>query len=401
MSLTTPNALNSGVPENLPVLSRPREGAVFAGVCAGVARRLGVSVAAVRVFAVVATIIFAGLGAALYAAGLLLMPREGEQFGPLPKAVPALRRWPIGWLAALVVLIIVVAAWATGIGPALVPAAIIGLILWVVVFRPRQAAHTTQVEPTPFERAADAWRVRLAEKQVPGFEQAPVEPRWQQPYTDPSDRWVSDGQPLLPAVATPRRPRNWRLWGVTLALAGTFTAAVALANIVFGLPAGPLAYLGAVLAALGITGLLAARYGRPPLFAAATIVAMVLAATQFLPHPGSVGEVTRSITNEADLPATVTLGAGSVDLNLNDLQLTSSRTLTIDIGAGEVVVNLPDHLRTQVEWQVGAGEATVAGRDIDGLNLADSLNLTPSGAPDQPVLTLNIRVGTGNVEVKP
>jgi hypothetical protein len=109
---------------------------------------MGISVAAVRVFAVITTIIFAGLGAALYAAGLLLMPREGEEFGPLPKAVPALRRWPIGWLAALVVLIIAVTAWATGIGPALVPAAVIGLILWAVVFRPRQAAHITPVSYT-------------------------------------------------------------------------------------------------------------------------------------------------------------------------------------------------------------------------------------------------------------
>ena len=387
------------MPENLPVLSRPHDGAVFAGVCAGVARRLGVSVVAVRVFAVIATIVFAGLGAALYLAGMLLMPREGEPFGPLPKAVPALRRWPIGWLAAVVVLIIVAVAWATGIGPALVPAAIIGLILWAVVFRPRQARSVTQVEPTPFERAADAWRVRLAEQHVPGFEQTPTEARWQQPYTDPSDRLVSDGDPLLPAV--PRQPRSWRLWGVALALAGSFTAGVALLNMWFGLPATPLAYIGAVLAALGITSLLAARFGRPPLLVPATIIAIVMAASQFMPHPGSVGDVTRTISDEADLPDAVTLGAGSVNLNLNDLQLTSSRALTIDVGAGEVIVDLPDHVRTQVQWQVGAGEALVVGRSTDGLNVADSINLTPSGAPDQPVLTLNIRVGTGDLEVKP
>jgi phage shock protein PspC (stress-responsive transcriptional regulator) len=371
-------------------------------VCAGVARRLGVSVAAVRVFAVVATIIFAGLGAALYAAGLLLMPREGEQFGPLPKAVPALRRWPIGWLAALVVLIIVVAAWATGIGPALVPAAVIGLILWAVVFRPRQAAHITQAEPTPFERAADAWRVRLGEQQVPGFEQAAPTPTWQQPYTDPSDRLVSDGQPLLPAVPVrPRQPRNWRLWGVGLTLAGSFTTGVLLLNIAFGLPATPLAYLGAVLAALGITGVIGARYGRPPLFVPATIVAVVMAATHLVPSPGSVGEVDRTITSEADLPAALTLGAGSVNLNLNDLQLTSSRTITIDVGAGEVKVNLPDRLRSQVRWHVGAGEALVVGKDTSGLNVDDNIDLTPSGAGPEPVLTVNVRIGTGDLEVTP
>ncbi len=384
------------------MLNRPRQGAVFAGVCAGVARRLGMPVGAVRAIVVITTIIFAGLGAALYLAGLLVMPREGEEFGPLPKAVPAFRRWPIGWLAALVVLIIAVTVWATGIGPALVPAAVIGLILWAVVFRPRQAAHITQAEPTPFERAADAWRVRLGEQQVPGFEQNAPTPTWQQPYTDPSDRLVSDGQPLLPAVPVrPRQPRNWRLWGVGLTLAGSFTAAVLLLNIAFGLPATPLAYLGAVLAALGITGVIGARYGRPPLFIPATIVAVVMAATHLVPAPGSVGEVDRTITSEADLPTALTLGAGSVNLNLNDLQLTSSRTITIDVGAGEVKVNLPDRLRSQVRWHVGAGEASVVGKDTNGLNIDDNIDLTPSGAGPEPALTVNVRIGTGDLEVTP
>jgi phage shock protein PspC (stress-responsive transcriptional regulator) len=392
-------ALNGGVPEQLPVISRPREGAVFAGVCAGLARRMGVQPIVLRVIAVVTAVALGGLGLALYIAGFLLLPREGEQYGPLSKAIPALRRWPKGLLIALVVVASILITWGTGGGPALVPAMVIGLVLWFGVFRPRAQASTRTAEPTPFERAADAWRVRLAEQQVPGFETAVDEPRWEQPYTDPSDRLVSDSQPLLPAVAEP--PRSWRLWGLTLALAGIGTGTVALLGLAFGLPASPLAYFGAILAALGITGLVAARYGRPPLLVPAIIVAAALAAAQLVPNTGPVTDYSQVVTEEAQLPGTVKLSAGNVDLDLSRLNLTRDQTVTIEVGAGDVQLNLPDQASSTVNWRVGAGDANLLGQGQEGFNLTDSLRSTPGGATAGPVLTINLKLGAGSLEVKP
>jgi phage shock protein PspC (stress-responsive transcriptional regulator) len=58
-------------------LTRPRQGRMLAGVCAGVANYLKVDPAIVRFAAVVLAIFTAGTAALVYAAGWILMPEEG------------------------------------------------------------------------------------------------------------------------------------------------------------------------------------------------------------------------------------------------------------------------------------------------------------------------------------
>jgi phage shock protein PspC (stress-responsive transcriptional regulator) len=388
-----PRLLTGGVPDQLPVLNRPREGAVIGGVCAALAQRLGIEAKVLRIVAVVTAIAFSGLGIALYIAGLLLIPRVGEQYGPLAKAIPAVRSWPRGLLAALVVTGSVAVTWGSGGGPVLVPVVVVGVIVWFTVFRNRHRSRTTTVpEPTPFERAADAWRVRLAEQEVPGFEKAALQQRWEQPYTDPSDQLVSDQPTPLPVVA---RKRSWRLWAVALVLIGVGTLTVAVLGIA-GWPATSLAYASAVLAALGITGLLAARLGRPPLFLLATIIAAVVMLTQLAPNPGSM-ELNSAITDPAKLPASYELAAGEVDLDLSNLALTEDRNLSIKVGAGDVRVKLPRAASSELSWKVGVGEATVPDHENNGLSLTGSQLV--GTATSGPTLHLAIEVGAGDLEV--
>lgn len=56
-------------------LSRPRRGKVIAGVCAGIARRLGVSASLVRLLFVV-SLLLPGPQILLYAALWILLPRD-------------------------------------------------------------------------------------------------------------------------------------------------------------------------------------------------------------------------------------------------------------------------------------------------------------------------------------
>ena len=56
-------------------LSRPRRGKVIAGVCAGIARRLGVSASLVRLVFVV-SLVLPGPQVLLYAALWILLPRD-------------------------------------------------------------------------------------------------------------------------------------------------------------------------------------------------------------------------------------------------------------------------------------------------------------------------------------
>jgi phage shock protein C len=58
-------------------LTRPRQGRMVAGVCAGVANYLKVDPAIVRLAAVVLAIFTAGTAALVYLAGWILMPEEG------------------------------------------------------------------------------------------------------------------------------------------------------------------------------------------------------------------------------------------------------------------------------------------------------------------------------------
>ncbi|WP_426562890.1 PspC domain-containing protein [Angustibacter sp. McL0619] len=56
-------------------LTRPREGRMLGGVCAGVAQYTGVDVTVVRLLAV-ASCLFGLAGVVVYLAGVILMPQE-------------------------------------------------------------------------------------------------------------------------------------------------------------------------------------------------------------------------------------------------------------------------------------------------------------------------------------
>jgi phage shock protein PspC (stress-responsive transcriptional regulator) len=60
---------------SIPTLSRPRQGRLIAGVCAGIARRLGWNTTLVRVLTVVA-LIFGGAPLVAYVVLWILMPND-------------------------------------------------------------------------------------------------------------------------------------------------------------------------------------------------------------------------------------------------------------------------------------------------------------------------------------
>jgi phage shock protein PspC (stress-responsive transcriptional regulator) len=79
MNTTTAGAGSATVTDHSPSrpLSRPAEGAMLAGVAAGLARYLDADVTLVRII-MVALFLITGSGAALYIAAWLLIPRDGQ-----------------------------------------------------------------------------------------------------------------------------------------------------------------------------------------------------------------------------------------------------------------------------------------------------------------------------------
>jgi len=398
--LRTPSAaLNGLVPDNLPVLSRPRDGAMLGGVCAGLARKWQVDPNLLRI-AVVVLVFFGGLGLAAYGAGLLLMPRDGQGELPVRRLLPFTRSWPTAGVVAATIGVLALLTGLPSNGIGLGPLAVI-FAVWFFGFRNHGTRSTAPVpEPTPFERQAEAWRDRLAEQQTPGFAPAqlaaaqPVQ-QWTQPYTDPADVAVRDNLP--PAVVADRRRRN-RLWLLAGGLSLLGIVLVTLAGVVFGLPLGPLPYAAAFLGALGITLVAATKVGRPSLMLPVTVLTAVLTVALMLPVPASVGEHVQAYTNPADLPASIELGAGEVSLDLTELDLTTDEHLSIKLGAGEVTLDLPIDTTSVVTYRIGAGQFGGPGYPNEGVDISGSEQFDfGSGTP---VLRIDVEVGMGEVTVR-
>ncbi|MEA4943206.1 MAG: PspC domain-containing protein [Propionicimonas sp.] len=388
--------------ENLPV-RRAGGDAVVAGVCAGLARRWNVDPNLLRIAVVVLSFV-SGLGAIAYGACIALLPREGEAEAPVRRLLPFTRSWST---PALVVAVIGAGVGAFALlggfsGGAVFPMLVV-LGLWLLIARKRgQTAQTRTAEPTPFERAAEAWQHRLIEHQqqigalpVPA---TPVAPTTM--HLAAEGRPVAAGGELVPAA---RRRGPARLWWLALGLAAVGTGSVAMLGLSPAFHSPALPYLAAVLLSLGITLLVATWRGRPRLMGTVTVVVMLSTlltmAGPALTRFGPPGDRALTISSAADLPAQVSSIAGDVTLDLTDLTLTEDTTLQVSLGAGDIDVKLPVGTRSQVDWTVNAGQATVVGTEYDGLAQSGSREIA-TGKADGPTLRLEINVGAGNLTVR-
>jgi phage shock protein PspC (stress-responsive transcriptional regulator) len=142
-------------------LRRDPDHAVVAGVCAGLARRLGVDPILLRVAAVVLTAA-GGAGAGLYALGWVLLPTDGGR--PAPADRLALRRdtWMVVAGAALLALtgLLLLRQWGIWLSDALVWPALLATVGGAVLWR--------QSTPPPLEEAP-----RRAGGAVPGVRLPP------------------------------------------------------------------------------------------------------------------------------------------------------------------------------------------------------------------------------------
>jgi Putative stress-responsive transcriptional regulator len=397
------------MPDNLPVLTRPADTKMLAGVCAGVARRLGVEPTVVRVAAVLAAIFLGGLGIVAYLAGIALMPKDGQQVMPVRRWLPFTQHWPTAGVIAAVFGVAALVLYAGGFsGIGIGPAAII-FAIWFFGFRKRQPGPSGHrpVEPTPFERASDAWRVRLAEQQTPGFESpsllavpaqptapVPLEQRWEQPYTDQQRDLVVADNPAPEVQRRPHRPRGrWSGWLPALAFAAIGVGLVSMFGGVGSLP-----YTAAILVAFGLALVISSRRRRPPLLLPATLVAAIATTTMMFPvQTGKVGNFDVSYTSGSELPGRIDYSAGDVRVDLGALRLSQDQSLSIDVGAGQVALVLPKNARTQLVWSVGAGEYSEFGSATSGAGISGSTNV--SDPADSPTLTINLKVGVGEVQV--
>lgn len=435
----------------LTPLRRASSGAVLGGVCAGLARRWQVDPTVLRI-AMVLLGLLGGVGIALYVGAVLLVPREGGTGFPLHRLAPFTRSWPpaaaIGAVVCLGVLIMAVVGSWLPFGMA--PAVGLGFLWYFGFYRRRQpgaggsdsgadavgpAASGVQLPAAPprtdFERAAAAWRERVAQEregrrepvdtgagdvhagaptaseplyEPTPFHQGPLNDpyptqRLPEPATPPTPPAVPNWTPPAP-VARRRRPR-W-VWPLVLVLTGSALATLTVLSSVFGVVVPPLAYAGVVVGSLGLGLLISAFTGRRargllPLALLAALVTVVMT----LPSArigGPVGDQTYSYTTMAQLPASgQNHGAGSPTLDLSALAITESRTFEFSQGVGETTVKLPATGNVIVQWSVGLGEYNGPDGHREGADLSGEYRRITD--PTAPTLTLVLHAGVGELAV--
>jgi hypothetical protein len=128
-----------------------------------------------------------------------------------------------------------------------------------------------------------------------------------------------------------------------------------------------------------------------------TAIALVTSVT---PMPVSVtaGDRIHTVTDLVELDPSYSLGAGTLTLDLRDLELPPGTTqLRASVSLGELVVRVPDAVTVTGTGQTFAGEVVGFGRTTEGLAPRQALDEPGVGAG--PILDLELRTGLGRIEV--
>src|SRR5688572_1353764 len=300
-------------------LTRSRDDRMIGGVCGGLAEYTGLDPVIFRVVFVVAAIL-GGSGIAAYLIAWIAIPAEDEQESHVQSWFHD--RDGVGRVLfiglALVGLFVIGGMFdgprhVGGSGLGLLVLLGVGLWLWTRHDddRPPVAAGTTDVlSPTP-----------------------PMAP------TPPAPPWA----PAPPMPPRPKRERS-RLFGLTLSvmlLAAGVLAAIEVSDIADVDSGVVFATLLIVVGAGLVTG---AWIGRSRgLIALGVVLTLFTAGATVadVPISGGMGDRTWRPVRTAALEREYRLGAGSLDLDLRSLVLSSSRRVEVSVGAGRVRIWLP------------------------------------------------------------
>jgi len=386
---------------------------VVAGVCSGVASRLGVDPTLVRVV-VVALSFLGGAGILLYALGWLLLPEDTTGRSLADRALRGDGTNPQTVLLALglglvVVLITFGVLRETWFGLTLLAILLVG---GAVLLTRRGAGPPAAPaappppgwQPTPSAATAGSYQ--------PPAGPPPASYGAASTGTYPPGASYGDyvaGYPYgpEPTMAPPPEPAQPRSYLGAL----TFFAAL-LAVGVLGLvdTLGASVPLSAYLAtALGVTGLglvVGAWFGRSRgLVALGVGLALVLIPVATLERAdiGGLGDAFVEDTVEPTSARaidgrTFEHGVGDITYDLSGIDFTDRSTeLTIQMGSGNLQVTVPDEVAVELDAQVGMGQVDAFGSASSGVGVSRTRDYP--GEADGGTLRLDIEMGFGNVEV--
>jgi phage shock protein PspC (stress-responsive transcriptional regulator) len=357
-------------------LQRPRNGRVVAGVSLGLGRYTNVDPVIFRiVFAVLA--VFGGAGFVLYAAGWLLMPEEGSPSSHLDDFIarhrrPGRRSWLVVALVTVGLIWAAVAVAHSHPGGVVGAAVLLGVGLLIAREHNRRNESALPTTAAPAAPAADA--ATAAE---------PAATYVAQPYVAPPPRQ--------------RSPLALLTISVALIAVGLLTA-LGVAGASDPQPADVVAVALGVIA-LGL--LVGAVWGRAwLLIPLGLVLVLALGIARAIPPdvPWTSGNRMWAPT-ASDVQSRYALGVGDAHLDLTQLDLTNGRTIVVRLGAGRITVLVPAGTEIDVRARASAGHLQLVGTDRNGTGLDEHTVLEPSSGSPSGRVSLDLRVGFGDVEV--
>jgi phage shock protein PspC (stress-responsive transcriptional regulator) len=420
----------------------------LAGVCSGLADRLGVDVTALRVGAVLLALVTPVTVIAYVVAALVLPERRPDQPRVRAQRVHLGRiPHPVLVVAAIIaVAVIVDDAWWLAPFPAAV--ALIAVGVWLIVQGRDDGADGRDGLPWPTPQAPDVAVSQHTDAEgVNGttFESAPQDADTTEPldgterfspaegtgpsgeFPPPASPWWSGrpGQeefgadpdeplaaplappPVAPVVVSPPRPRppRSRLGAVVLALLLVGGGFMWLLDTVDLVDVDWPDRLALALVTVGLGLLVAAWWGRAwALVPIGLLLALLLVTAEALvvPVDAGTGEQTVIVDTASELARDHELFAGQLTLDLRQAELSTERTTTLtgEVGAGQLRVLLPQGTTATVDAEVRIGDIASDGGDDaneSGVGLDETFTLT--GADGGPEVELDLFVGFGSLEV--
>jgi phage shock protein PspC (stress-responsive transcriptional regulator) len=383
-------------------LTRPRDGRIVAGVCAGTADYFDIDPVIPRVVIAVLAV-FGGAGLVIYAAGWLLIPESGDPDTRLERWLDGHgdRRRDLVIVGGILLVLLLLSrhnAFAFRFSGAFV-FVILVIAVAALVGRRRYERRTVDV-PRPAHAA------------YPPFAAPTYGPQPQPPSTSaysasypsanrPTGSWSAAAAPTAPptAVVAPRRPRSWLGWlivGALLIVTGTL-GIVGLTGIAHPQPADVFAV---AIAVVGVGLVIGGFWGRARLMIlVGLLLVALLAVADGVPRnlTWTAGNRTWTPTS-ADLGSSYALGAGDATLDLTGVGTDRNATIDSRIGAGRLVVIVPAGDGVSVHATNSAGRIVLFGHESDGTGLDARWNRAPR--PGAGTLTLNLQGGYGDVEVR-
>ena len=355
---------------------------MFAGVCGGVARNLGLDPVFVRVLVAV-LVLFGGAGIVLYAVGWLLLPEDDGRPSIAERAATrpadAGTRRPI----ALAVLLVIVGLISISIvfdqweGAVLLVLVVVGLLVWVDR-RPERAIASPATSPmmskTPVSSDPSA---------------APSTPLWTPP-------------PMAPPG--PPRARSM-LFAATISCILIAWGALGAADA-SGAEIRAGTYPALALAVVGIGLLAGAWFGRSRGLIVVGLVLAVGAAVavgvdRIGPFDGDAVDLTLRPTTVAELPASAEYAVGSATFDLTGVEFSDAdASMAVSIGAGEIIVIVPPDVDVTVNASMGVGEVLLFSDSSGGPGVDRTVTDLGGDGTGGGLLELTLDAGVGNLEVR-